>query len=364
MNVLFIGHYNHEYPRNACILNGLRQNGITVYEIQVELSRRRRFINLMRAWKNFCQNNVAPDIFVIPMIDIETFPFVYILSKIYNIPLVYDAFECRYSAWVHERKNSPNSIKSRLLNIFEKLTLRLSDLVLTDTKSHSELFVQLYKIHNKKIHVIYVSLDDKLYNFSTKDSEHPFIVQFIGYFHPLTGADTIIRAAALLADRKEIMIEMIGVKDNPQSKEIMDLAMSFQLRNIKFLQPVPYSELPTQIIRANICLGIFGDTDQGSRVFPNKGYQALAMGKPLITRESKAVNEILKPGFHVETVPPADPIALANSIIKLKNNPEYRKYLSLNAYELFKTSLTPLSLGFALGRRMKDLIEEKQQKEH
>lgn len=359
MNVLFMGHYHPEYPRNACIIKGLRQNGITVHEIRVELSRRRRLFNLIREWKAFRKKHTIPDLIIVPMIDIETFPFALVLSKIFRLPIVYDAFVCRYAAWVHERKNSPKSIKSKLIYIFEFFILKLSDLVLTDTKAHAELFIQLYKTDQKKIQVMYVSLDDELYNFSAKDLDNPFIVQFIGYFHPLTGADTIIRAAALLQEEKEIVIELIGIKDNPQSKAIIDFATSLKVRNIKFMQPVPYTELPNQIKRAHVCLGVFGDTDQAARVFPNKGYQALAMVKPLITRDCKALREILEPGIHVEVVPPANPRALADAILRLKNNPEYRKSLSQNAYELFKKNLTPLSLGYKLSGRLKDLIGDK-----
>jgi glycosyltransferase involved in cell wall biosynthesis len=364
MNVLFMGHYDPEYPRNVCIIKGLRKNGVTVHEIRVELSRRRRLFNLIKGWKAFCKKNAMPDVIIVPMIDLETFPFVLTLSKIFEVPIVYDAFVCRYAAWVHERKNSPTSIKSKLLYILELFTLKLSDLVLVDTKAHADLFIQLYKIYHKKIHVIYVSLDDELYNFSAKNSDKPFVVQFIGYFHPLTGADTIIRAAALLCEEKEIVIELIGIKDDPQSKTIMDLAKSLKVQNIKFMQPVPYTELPNQIKRANVCLGVFGDTDQAARVFPNKGYQALAMAKPLITRDCKALLEILEPGIHVEVVPPGNPRALADAILKIKNNPEYRKSLSENAYEYFKTNLTPLALGYKLSRRLKDLIEDKADKEY
>jgi len=364
MNVLFMGHYDPEYPRNACILKGLRKNGITVHEIRVELSRRCRLFNLVREWKAFCKKHAMPDVIIVPMIDLETFPFALVLSKIFNVPIVYDAFVCRYTAWVDERKNSPKAIKSRFLYMLEFFTLKLSDLVLTDTKAHAELFAQLYTIDHKKFYVMYVSLDDELYNFSVKDLDSPFVVQFIGYVHPLTGADTIIRAAALLCEEKKIVIELIGIKDDPQSKAIIDLATSLKIRNIKFMQPVPYTELPNQIKRANVCLGVFGDTDQAARVFPNKGYQALAMAKPLITRNCKALMEILEPGVHVEAVPPANPRALADAILRLKNNPEYRKSLSQNAYELFKTNLTPLALGYKLSRRLKNLIENKADKEY
>ncbi len=72
------------------------------------------------------------------------------------------------------------------------------------------------------------------------------------------------------------------------------------------------------IQQADICLGIFGDSDKAGRVIPNKVFQILNAGKLVITRDSAAIRELLDPGMEgVFLVPPANPLSLAKTITKV-----------------------------------------------
>ena len=64
-----------------------------------------------------------------------------------------------------------------------------------------------------------------------------------------------------------------------------------------------------------MCLGIFGATEKAALVIPNKVFQILSARRPLITRDSPAIRELLGDGVPGATlVPPADPVALAAAI--------------------------------------------------
>jgi len=352
MNVLWIGYYDPEYPRNAAILKGLRANGFIVHEVRVELSRPRRLINLVKAWREYRKSSPPPDIIIVPMIDLETAPFALALTQWYKVPLVYDAFECRYTANVIERNISLGSFKARALFYLERWVLNHARLILVDTREHAKLFQKVYQIAPEKFHVIYISLDDDLFRPSPEPPEDGFLVQFLGYFHPLTGSDTIIQAAALLKNHPEIRFEVIGLKDNPSSRKIRDLVAALGLENVTLRDSIPYADQPREIKRASVCLGVFGDTDQAARVIPNKGYQALAMAKPLLTRDCPALREVLEPGIHVETVDPAHPQSLADAVLRLKHDPDYRERIARQGYQKFKSELTPAILGKALVARL------------
>ena len=56
-------------------------------------------------------------------------------------------------------------------------------------------------------------------------------------------------------------------------------------------------------------------SDKAARVIPNKVFQVLAAGAPLITRDSPAIRELVDdetPGVYL--VPPGDPAALAAAV--------------------------------------------------
>jgi glycosyltransferase involved in cell wall biosynthesis len=82
------------------------------------------------------------------------------------------------------------------------------------------------------------------------------------------------------------------------------------LPHLRWIPWVPYAELAGHIHAADVCLGIFGASPKAADVIPNKVFQIVSCGKPLITRDGPAIRELLAPGRGVYLVPPADPEAL------------------------------------------------------
>ena len=81
---------------------------------------------------------------------------------------------------------------------------------------------------------------------------------------------------------------------------------------------MPYQELLQRIHAADVCLGIFGATEKAARVIPNKVFQIIASGRPLITADTPAARELLEPGPAIQLVPAADPDALRRAAQKLR----------------------------------------------
>jgi glycosyltransferase involved in cell wall biosynthesis len=91
-----------------------------------------------------------------------------------------------------------------------------------------------------------------------------------------------------------------------------------KLPSLKWIPWVEYEKLIDWISQADVCLGIFGASGKAARVIPNKVFQILAAGKPLITRDSPAIRELLLPDMDgVTLVPAADAPALADAVREL-----------------------------------------------
>lgn len=87
------------------------------------------------------------------------------------------------------------------------------------------------------------------------------------------------------------------------------------LPNLHWIEWATYDQLRQHLAASDICLGIFGESDKAASVIPNKVFQIVAAGRPLITRDSDAIRELLRhapPCTYL--VPPGDPTALANAI--------------------------------------------------
>jgi glycosyltransferase involved in cell wall biosynthesis len=80
---------------------------------------------------------------------------------------------------------------------------------------------------------------------------------------------------------------------------------------------VEYDRLPAELHGAGCALGIFGTSAKAARVIPNKAFQALACGVPLVTADTPAARELLRDGESALLVPPGDPEALADAVRRL-----------------------------------------------
>ena len=87
---------------------------------------------------------------------------------------------------------------------------------------------------------------------------------------------------------------------------------------VNWITLVNYEGLIDCIHRADVCLGIFGDTDKTARVIPNKVFHILTAGATLVTRDSKAIRELVSAeNCGLAFVPPADPAALVAAIKRI-----------------------------------------------
>jgi len=108
---------------------------------------------------------------------------------------------------------------------------------------------------------------------------------------------------------------------------------------------VEYERLPGELHRAGCALGVFGTSDKASRVIPNKAFQALACGTPLITADTPATRELLVDGESALLVPPGDPEALAAAIRRLAADPTLAERLSAGGLAAYREQASEDVLG-------------------
>lgn len=171
------------------------------------------------------------------------------------------------------------------------------------------------------------------------DLKNVFRVYFHGNFIPLQGVEYIIRAAKILLSHKDVQIKIIGAGFGYD--RIRALADELGVNNVNFLGKIPLEQLPEHLLKADICLGIFGDTAKTQRVIPNKVYESIAMAKPVISADTPAMREIFADRENILFCRHADPQDLAAKILELKNDKELREKIAKGGRELFKLKASP-----------------------
>ena len=228
-----------------------------------------------------------------------------------NVPLIFDPLISAYDKQVWERfKLKAESAAARRLLAWERSLIAKPDLVLADTACHAQYFTDTLGVPKDKAQVVFVGADETLFTPAPPRAPGaPLDVLFYGSFIPLHGAETII-AAARIYQGPAIRWSLLG--DGPTKPACEKAAAGSS--NITFENPIPYGQLSARIQRADILLGVFGTTQKAGRVIPNKVFQALASGRPVITRLSAAYPEAVSRSSALAFVPPGDPEALARAV--------------------------------------------------
>jgi len=354
LKVCYFGPYDPNYPRNRVIIKGLRKNGVKVIECNAHsFNRLLDYIKLLKK-----HQALKYDVIILgahgryygqPLM-----PFIRRMTK---KPIIFDAMLTLYETSVVDRKlMDDKSIKARLWYLLDYNALHGASLVLSDTDAHARYYSHFYDVDSRKFRRVLVGSDDEIFYLNqTKKENDCFRVMFWGGFIPLQGVRYIIKAAKLLEKHKDIKFELRGFGQT--YNEALELSRSLRVENVTFVSNwVPYHELPNYIAKADVCLGIFGETEKAQRVVPNKAVEAIAMRKPLITGDSSAIKEIFKDGENCILVPMANPEALAEAILKLKKNEKLRDKIAENGYRLFKEKLAPKAIGKQLKSTLMELI--------
>jgi glycosyltransferase involved in cell wall biosynthesis len=210
---------------------------------------------------------------------------------------------------------SERSLRARILRSFERMAARLADRVVLDTAEHGKLFGELHDIPPSKIGTVLVGAEENAFTMipdSQRSVAGPPQVLFYGQFIPLHGIDTIVKAA--LSPRGS-QYRWVIIGRGQEAERIDHLLESDDCSHIERTSWVDYIDLRNHMAQADICLGIFGEGKKAISVIPNKVFQALAAGKPLITADTPAMHELTggdDPGLYL--VPPGDPDGLLDAL--------------------------------------------------
>jgi glycosyltransferase involved in cell wall biosynthesis len=258
-------------------------------------------------------------------------------------PIIADMMTSHYEGYVEDRHLvSGHGMKSRWYRWLDTFACRHAAAVLVDTREHEKYFVERFGADHEKIHVIPVGTDTALFEPGPQSSSPgPFRVHFHGYYIPLQGVRYIVRAAEMLRG-EDIEFTLVGTGQT--FAEDSGYVHAHHLDRVLLVPRVRYAELPGIMSKAHVVLGIFGDTVKTQRVIPNKAYEALAMGLPLITADTPAVRELLDDTSAI-LIPACDPRAIADAILRLRADSALRRSMGDAGRRVLLQHATPAILG-------------------
>ena len=242
------------------------------------------------------------------------------LARLRGAPIVWDAFLSLWDTVVLDRRMvGERHFLARALRWLEGRACHAADIVVLDTEAHAGFFRETYSLSPGKTAVVFVGAEADRFPWQAarpRNPDTPVRVLFYGQFAPLHGVPTIVEAARLARNKP---IDWVLIGGGQEEERVRRMLKSQPSSRLTWIPWVPYDHLIDELARADVCLGIFGDSAKAGRVIPNKVFQILSTGRPLVTRDSPAIRELAPndntPG--IELIPPADPEALVAAVERL-----------------------------------------------
>ncbi len=160
-----------------------------------------------------------------------------------------------------------------------------------------------------------------------------FIVGYAGAIGPSNAVEDIVpEAARILNDRGRNDIAFIIAGDG---KSLPALQAGVEgLPNVHFVGPLPKKDVPVLTRSADVLMTLFADVPILATNSPNKFFDGLASGRPMIVNSPGWTRELVEEcecGFYV---PAADGIALADVIERMADDPDEVTRMGRNARQL------------------------------
>lgn len=168
---------------------------------------------------------------------------------------------------------------------------------------------------------------------------------YTGAHGPANSLDTVIDAAVLLREREEIEIILVG--DGPLKKDLVNKVEYLGLKNIRFIDPIPKSEIPGILKAADIALISLQAADAFSyAISPNKLFDYMAARKPVICSVAGNVGELVMSSNVGITVKPENPRLLADAILEMNNKSKAElQHMGDNGYHVVNKDYSRQSIA-------------------
>jgi glycosyltransferase involved in cell wall biosynthesis len=349
LRLLYFGTYDRAYPRNAQVISCLRGAGVDVDERNVPVwdgtaegwkAGPREALRLLAAEAKLISRR--PDRYDAVLVGYPGhLDLLAARRAARGSPVVFNPLVSLTDTLVSDRgRFRDGSLPARVLATIDRRAFRSADLVVADTDAHARFFAELAGL--ERVETCFVGAEERVFRPGWTPPRH-FAALFVGKLIPLQGVKTILTAAELDPD---IPFRIVG------SGQLEDL-LADRAPNVEHVPWVDYEQLPDELHRAGCALGIFGSSAKTQRVIPNKAFQAVACGTPLVTGDTPAARELLVHDESALLVPPGDAEALATAVRRILDDNALAKRIGAGGRAAYEAKASEA----VLGQRWREIIE-------
>ena len=160
------------------------------------------------------------------------------------------------------------------------------------------------------------------------DLENKFVILYSGAHGISNDLEVMLAAAKLTTHNPEITYVLVG--DGKEKANLVSLAKQLGLNNVIFVPPVAKEEMKFVLAAADACVAILKPVDLYKTTYPNKVFDYLAAGRPVLCAIDGVIREVIEEAHAGIYIRPGDPAALAEGVMRLYQSPLEAKEMGIN----------------------------------
>ena len=326
--VLFWGRFDHGYSKTRVNAAAFKALGWEVDYFDVKWCCR---FGDVEAFFRGLDRRPRPDLVLVPVCRQRDIAAACRWAHRRGIKVLFDPMISAWDKKVFEQKKwKAEERRAKRLLAWEKKIMAMPDFITWDTSCHVDFAAEYLDVPREKMTPLFTGTDEEVFKpvegeckvesekckvesgmqLSTFNSQlSTFKVLYHGAYLPLHGTEVIVEAARMTQDLP-IQWDFLGWGAYKASTE----AKAKGLKNVRFLEKVPYVKVPEVICAHDIVLGVFGTTAKAARVIGNKVYECMACGRPTINEFCTGYPPSAKDCKAIKFIPAGDPAALVKAV--------------------------------------------------
>ncbi len=217
---------------------------------------------------------------------------------------------------------------SHLAEIYEILSLHFADKVIVVAPAHRTYLKKKYRI-SSDIRVVGNTVEWGKYEKFDLDPailqkyEDFFVLSFLGQFSPERDLDVAVEAIQFLKPGIP-NLKMLFVGDGVYRKTLQEKIKKENVEEIaEIVGWIPFEKTASYLAASDVCIIPQGSNDLIDNGTPHKLFQYMAMGKPVVVSDAKALKQVVEETQCGEVFRSRSPEDFAHAVLKIKNNPDF-----------------------------------------
>ena len=255
-----------------------------------------------------------------------------VVKKIAKIPLIIHVLD-QWPISITTGGVSKNSLPYKILTKWSNNAYNSADIISCSSKSFKDYFINELGISEDKRFIYLPSYAEDDYKNINGEKNDNFDLVFAGNIGPAQSVETIIEAANLLKDKKQIKFHIVG--DGLSYNSCRTLADKYNLDNVIFYGYHPVSDMPKYYSIADAFLITMVDNEVVNSTLPAKVQSYMVAARPIIGAISGEVSDVIKEADCGLCCKSLDYKGLANLILTASKSDKLKDW-SDNAYNYYE----------------------------